>query len=84
MPSYFHNALTVVGAALLGATLIKGFCDYAGTYLVNYAGFGLVTDLIGWLLFLVFVTATSLIMLARRVPAAESGATRAAGVAGPA
>ena len=46
--------------------------------------FGLVTDLIGWLLFLVFVTATSLIMLARRVPAAESGATRAAGVAGPA
>jgi ATP-binding cassette, subfamily B, bacterial MsbA len=45
MPSYFHNALTVVGAALLGATLIKGFCDYAGTYLVNYAGFGLVTDL---------------------------------------
>lgn len=45
IPGYFHNALTVVGAALLGATLIKGLCDYAGTYLVNYAGFGLVTDL---------------------------------------
>jgi ATP-binding cassette, subfamily B, bacterial MsbA len=45
IPSYFHNALTVVAVALVGATLIKGFCDYAGTYLVNYAGFGLVTDL---------------------------------------
>lgn len=46
--------------------------------------FGLVTDLIGWLLFLVFVTATSVIMLARREPAAASGATRAAPIAGPA
>jgi ATP-binding cassette, subfamily B, bacterial MsbA len=45
IPTYFHNALTVVAAALLGATLMKGLCDYAGTYLVNYAGFGLVTDL---------------------------------------
>ncbi|HEX5479993.1 MAG TPA: hypothetical protein VFY79_09775 [Dehalococcoidia bacterium] len=45
--------------------------------------FGLVTDLIGWLLFLVFVTASSAIMLARREPAAEPGATRAAPVAGP-
>lgn len=45
VPGYFHNALTVVGVALLGATLIKGLCDYAGTYLVNFAGFGLVTDL---------------------------------------
>lgn len=45
IPSHFHNALTVVAVALVGATLIKGVCDYAGTYLVNYAGFGLVTDL---------------------------------------
>src|SRR5690348_9435708 len=45
IPRYFHNALTVVGAALIGATILKGLCDYAGTYLVNYAGFGLVTDL---------------------------------------
>jgi subfamily B ATP-binding cassette protein MsbA len=45
IPSHFHNALTVVAVALVGATVIKGFCDYAGTYLVNYAGFGLVTDL---------------------------------------
>jgi ATP-binding cassette, subfamily B, bacterial MsbA len=45
IPSHFHNALNVVVVALVGATVIKGFCDYAGTYLVNYAGFGLVTDL---------------------------------------
>ena len=25
--------------------LLKSVCDYAGTYLVNYAGFGMITDL---------------------------------------
>jgi subfamily B ATP-binding cassette protein MsbA len=45
IPRYFHNALNVVAAALVGATILKGLCDYAGTYLVNYAGFGLITDL---------------------------------------
>jgi ATP-binding cassette, subfamily B, bacterial MsbA len=45
VPSYFHNAWTVVAVALVGSTLIKGICDYAGTYLVNHAGFGLITDL---------------------------------------
>ena len=25
--------------------MVKGLCDYAGTYLVNYAGFGMITDL---------------------------------------
>jgi ATP-binding cassette, subfamily B, bacterial MsbA len=45
VPSYFHNAWTVVAVALVGSTLIKGLCDYAGTYLVNHAGFGLITDL---------------------------------------
>ncbi|HEU5415682.1 MAG TPA: ABC transporter ATP-binding protein [Candidatus Angelobacter sp.] len=45
IPRYFHNALTVVAVALVGATILKGVCDYAGTYLVNYAGFGLITDL---------------------------------------
>ena len=45
VPSYFHNAWTVVAVALVGATFIKGICDYAGTYLVNHAGFGLITDL---------------------------------------
>jgi subfamily B ATP-binding cassette protein MsbA len=29
----------------VGATLLKGVADYLGTYLVNYAGFGMITDL---------------------------------------
>jgi subfamily B ATP-binding cassette protein MsbA len=40
-----HNVLTVVAFALVGSTLVKGLCDYLGTYLINYAGYGLVTDL---------------------------------------
>jgi ATP-binding cassette, subfamily B, bacterial MsbA len=42
---HMHNAWTVVAFALVVSTLGKGLCDYAGTYLVNYAGFGLITDL---------------------------------------
>ncbi len=45
VPQHFTNAWTMVGFALVMATLIKGLCDYASTYLVNYAGFGLITDL---------------------------------------
>ncbi|HEY0264117.1 MAG TPA: ABC transporter ATP-binding protein [Granulicella sp.] len=45
IPSYFHNAWTVVAVALVGSALIKSICDYAGTYLVNRAGFGMITDL---------------------------------------
>ena len=45
IPSYFHNAWVVLAVALIGATALKAVFDYAGTYLVNYAGFGLVTDL---------------------------------------
>ncbi len=44
-PHWMHNVLTVVAFALVGSTLVKGLCDYLGTYLVNYAGYGLVTDL---------------------------------------
>jgi len=40
-----HNDLAVVAFALIGSTVLKGLCDYAGTYLVNYAGFGMITDL---------------------------------------
>jgi len=40
-----HNAWNVVAIALVFSTLAKGVCDYLGTYLVNYAGFGLITDL---------------------------------------
>ena len=45
VPSHFHNAWTVVSFALIASTLIKGICDYTGTYLVNYAGYGMITDL---------------------------------------
>ena len=45
VPSHFQNPWTVVAFALVAATVLKGVCDYAGTYLVNYAGFGMITDL---------------------------------------
>jgi subfamily B ATP-binding cassette protein MsbA len=45
VPQHFSNPLTVVAFALVGTAIIKGICDYIGTYLVNYAGFGLITDL---------------------------------------
>jgi subfamily B ATP-binding cassette protein MsbA len=45
VPSHFQNPWTVVAFALVAATVLKGFFDYAGTYLVNFAGFGMITDL---------------------------------------
>ena len=42
---HMHNAWVVVAYALIVSTLLKGLCDYLGTYLVNYAGFGMITDL---------------------------------------
>lgn len=45
VPSHFHNPWTVVAFALVAATVLKGIFDYVGTYLVNYAGFGMITDL---------------------------------------
>jgi subfamily B ATP-binding cassette protein MsbA len=45
VPSYFHNSWTIFAFALIVSVFLKGIFDYAGTYLVNYAGFGLVTDL---------------------------------------
>ncbi len=42
---HLHNAWTVVAYALVVATVLKGLCDYAGNYLINYAGFGTITDL---------------------------------------
>ena len=35
----------MVAFALVAATVLKGILDYAGTYLVNYAGFAMITDL---------------------------------------
>jgi subfamily B ATP-binding cassette protein MsbA len=45
VPSHLHNAWTVVAFAFVASTILKGIFDYAGTYLVNYAGYGLITDL---------------------------------------
>src|SRR3984893_5597393 len=45
VPSHFHNPWPVVAFALVAATILKGIFDYAGTYLVNYAGVGMITDL---------------------------------------
>lgn len=45
VPQRFTNAWTIVAFSLVAATILKGIFDYAGTYLVNYAGFGMITDL---------------------------------------
>ena len=45
VPARFTNAWTIVAFALVASTMLKGICDYSGTYLVNYAGFGMITDL---------------------------------------
>jgi ATP-binding cassette, subfamily B, bacterial MsbA len=44
VPSHFHNVWTVVAYAFIASTILKGVFDYAGTYLVNYTGYGLITD----------------------------------------
>src|SRR5208283_6038086 len=45
VPPHFHNPWTMVAFALVAATVLKGIFDYIGTLLVNYAGFGMITDL---------------------------------------
>jgi len=45
VPSHFTDAWKIVAFALVASTVLKGICDYAGTYLVNHAGFGMITDL---------------------------------------
>jgi len=45
VPSHFHNAWNIVAFAFVASTVLKGIFDYAGTYLVNYAGYGMITDL---------------------------------------
>jgi subfamily B ATP-binding cassette protein MsbA len=42
---HFQNPWTVVAVALIASTFFKGLADFTGTYLVNYAGFGTLTDL---------------------------------------
>jgi len=45
VPSHFTNAWTIVAFALVASVVLKGIFDYSGTYLVNHAGFGMITDL---------------------------------------
>jgi subfamily B ATP-binding cassette protein MsbA len=45
VPSRFSDAWKIVAFALVASTILKGICDYAGTYLVNHAGFGMIMDL---------------------------------------
>jgi subfamily B ATP-binding cassette protein MsbA len=45
VPARFTNVWAIVAFALVASTVLKGVCDYAGTYLVNHAGFGVITDL---------------------------------------
>ncbi len=45
MPSWIHNVGIMVTAGIVFVFLLKGICDYAGNYLVNYVGFSVVTDL---------------------------------------
>ena len=44
IPSHFQNPWTAVAFALVASTVLKGICDYVGTLLVNYAGYGMITD----------------------------------------
>ncbi len=45
VPSHFHNAWTIVAYAIVASTVLKGIFDYCGTYLVNHAGFAMITSL---------------------------------------
>jgi ATP-binding cassette, subfamily B, bacterial MsbA len=45
VPARITNAWSAVAFALVSSTVLKGICDYTGTYLVNHAGFGTITDL---------------------------------------
>ncbi len=45
VPARFTNVWSIVAFALVASTILKGICDYTGTYLVNHAGFGVITDL---------------------------------------
>jgi ATP-binding cassette, subfamily B, bacterial MsbA len=45
VPNGMTNPWTMVAFAMVAATTIKGIFDYAGTYLVNFVGFRMVTDI---------------------------------------
>lgn len=45
IPLHNRTVWTLVGVAIVAIFLIKGICDYAGNYLISYAGYSSVTDL---------------------------------------
>jgi subfamily B ATP-binding cassette protein MsbA len=45
MPSELHNIWTMVAVGIVFAFLMKGVCDYAANYIINYVGFSAVTDI---------------------------------------
>ncbi len=45
VPEWIHNVWTVVAVAIVVVTLGKALCEYVASYLVNYIGFAVVTDL---------------------------------------
>jgi subfamily B ATP-binding cassette protein MsbA len=45
LPGNIRDPLTAIAIALVGVTLIKGICNYLGTYSVNYIGQCVVRDL---------------------------------------
>lgn len=45
VPDWIHNAWTVVAVVIVVVTLGKAICEYVASYLVNYIGFAVVTDL---------------------------------------
>ena len=45
IPLQHRTVWTLVGVAIIAVFLIKGICDYAGNYLISYAGYSSVTDL---------------------------------------
>ncbi len=44
-PGVIHNVWTMIAFAILATFLTKGLCDYAGNFLINYAGLSAMTDL---------------------------------------
>ena len=45
MPNGVHNIWTSVAIGIIFAFLMKGLCDYAANYIINYVGFSAVTDI---------------------------------------
>lgn len=45
VPGWIHNIWTMIAFAILAVFLLRGACDYAGNYLINYVGVSAVTDL---------------------------------------